>query len=279
MSGGWRMKSRKRAYSGRTDQRFLPTPRDRRILEAVRVHGRLTSQQIRRLFFRQTDQLATLQAVNARLRRLVDRRYLEVLIVDRGRGSGPYAYGLGPAGHALLHRLASGRRAFSSKAVWHLLEVGEFRVELELSLSRQGGELVEWVGEGTLRGILAGRKGWPIPDALVHWRHRRREGVLLLEWDRGSESLPLLTRRLERYAAYGRARGHRELLPGLGLKPRLVVVVSSGDRARRLVEWLGSRQGLPYTVAVGLAAEVTQQPLATVWWRSDLNRMTHLLEE
>lgn len=271
------MTNRRRARPRKSDPRFLPTPRDRRILEAVRTHGRLTSQQIRRLFFRHADgDLATLQAVNLRLRRLVEGRYLEVVVVDRGRGAGPYAYGLGTAGRALLHRLASGKRASSSKAVWHLLEVGEFRVELELALLRNGEQLAEWMGESALRGILSGRHGWSIPDALVHWRYHQREGVLFLEWDRGSESLPLLTRRLDRYATYWRARGHRELLPGLGLKPRLAVVVSTPERAQRLVRWLSDRGRLPYTVAVGLADEVTRTPLGPVWWWSDTGQMGRL---
>src|SRR5712692_10091042 len=83
--------------------RFLPTPRDRLILEAVRTHSRLTREQIRRLFFRRPDAaLASPQSVNARLLKLVVLGYLEPVVVNAGHGSGPYAYGLGQGGRRLL---------------------------------------------------------------------------------------------------------------------------------------------------------------------------------
>ncbi len=64
------MKNRKSAASPHRQLRFLPTPRDRLILEAVYTHSRLTSSQIRRLFFGSASgTLASVQAVKTGRRR------------------------------------------------------------------------------------------------------------------------------------------------------------------------------------------------------------------
>jgi hypothetical protein len=266
------MKNPKSAAWRRRRARFLPTPRDRLILEAVRTHTRLTREHIRRLFFRKRPGgMASVQAVNARLQKLAASGYLEPVVVNAGHGAGPYAYALGPAGKALLLRLAAGQRRGHLGPVWHHLEIADFRVRLEESLRRQRGELVEWLGEAQVRALLLGRRGWPVPDALVHWRLQDKEGTFFLEWDRGSESLAVLTAKLVRYGHYWRARGHRELLPGLGLRPRLVLVLKSGDRSQRLARWLASRRQnhLGATVLLGVAEQVLREPLGEVWWRSD----------
>jgi hypothetical protein len=255
--------------------RFLPTPRDRLVLQAVRTHGRLTAEQLQRLFFRHpSGRLVSRQAVNARLHRLTSLKLLESVVVNGGHGAGPYAYGLGPAGRQLLTRMSRTPRGHSVGAVWHLLEVAEFRVRLQEELTRGGGELAEWVGEAALRGFLVGRRQWPVADALVHWRLSGREGTFLLEWDRGTETLAILTSKLFRYLDFWQVRGHRELLPGLGLKPRLLLVVASSERASRIAEWLvrQNRERLSGTVLVGVARSVLRDPLGKVWWRSDLRR-------
>lgn len=261
--------------------RYLPTPRDRLILDAVRTHTRLTREHIRRLFFRRAHgRLASVQAVNARLRKLVALGYLEAAVVNAGHGAGPYAYGLGARGRAALQRLATGGRKGSPGPVWHYLEVAGFRVQLEDALTRRSGQLVEWLGEAAFRGLFLGRPGWPIPDALVHWRLPDREGTFLLEWDRGSESLAVVARKVVRYASYWRVRGHRELLPGLGLKPRLAIVVQSSERQHRLIRWLLERRGEPLlaTILVGVGSEVLRDPLGHAWWRSDTKGRGSLAE-
>lgn len=149
----------------------MPTPRDRLVLDAIRTHGRLTREHIRHLFFRREDgRLASPQAVNVRLRKLVSLGYLEPLVVNGGRGSGYYAYGLAAQGRELLQRLGAAHRRGVSANVWHLIEIADFRVRLEESLDQNQGSLVEWLGEPALRGLLLGRRGWPVPDGLVHWR-------------------------------------------------------------------------------------------------------------
>jgi hypothetical protein len=220
------------------------------------------------------------QAANTRLKKLTSLGLLEPVVVNGGRGAGPFAYGLGPRGRDLLARLAKGSRLRAPGPVWHLLEIADFRVCLQEELERKKGELVEWLGESTLRALLLGQRGWPVPDALVHWRLPDREGTFLLEWDRGTESLAILTAKLTRYLNYWRARGHRELLPGLGLRPRLAIVVASGERRDRLIRWLSTRAGLRggATVLVGLAGEVNREPLGRSWWRSDTGPRGELAE-
>ena len=266
------MKSQKSAASRSPRLRFLPTPRDRLILESIYTHGRLTADQIRRLLFRKPHgELPSRQAVNARLRKLVDHAYLEPLVVNAGHGAGPYAYGIAARGLAALGLASAVRRRTSTRPVWHQLEVAEFRVRLQHALQARGGALAEWLGESSLRSLLVGRRGLPVSDALVHWRLPGREGTFLLEWDRGSESLAILVAKLERYAGYWRSRGHRELVPGLGLRPRLAVVVMTGERRDRLVRWLLERpaQRPSSTILVGLAERVLCAPLGRSWWRSD----------
>jgi hypothetical protein len=252
--------------------RFLPTPRDRLILEAVRTHGRLTADQIRRLLFiKPHGGLASRQATSARLRRLVDHSYLEPLVVNAGHGTGPYAYGIASQGLAVLGVAAAVRRRTSTRPVWHQLEVAEFRIALQRALQSREGALAEWLGESVLRSLLVGRRGLPVSDALVHWRLPGREGTFLLEWDRGSESLAVLAAKLGRYGGYWRSRGHRALIPGLGLKPRLAVVVRTEERRDRLVRWLLERpaQRPSSTILIGLAERVLRSPLGRSWWRSD----------
>jgi hypothetical protein len=261
--------------------RYLPTPRDRLILDAVRTHTRLTREHIRHLFFRRPHgKLASVQAVNARLRKLVALGYMEAAVVNAGHGAGPYAYGLGARGRAALQRLATGGRRGSPGPVWHYLEVAGFRVRLEDALTRRSGQLVEWLGETAFRGLFLGRPGWPIPDALVHWRLPDREGTFLLEWDRGSESLAVVARKVVRYASYWRVRGHRELLPGLGLRPRLAIVLQSSERQQRLVRWLLERRGEPLlaTILIGVVDDVIGDPLGHAWWRSDTKGRGSLAE-
>lgn len=268
------MKNPKSVTSRSRRLRFLPTPRDRLVLEAIRTHGRLTREQIHRLFFRKpATGPVSRQAVNARLHKLASLGVLEAVVVNGGHGSGPYAYGLGSTGRQLLSSMNRSPRGRATGAIWHLLEIAELRVRLQEELEVSGGELAEWVGEAALRSLLHGRRDWPVPDALVHWRHRGREGTYMLEWDRGTETLAVLTAKLSRYMTFWRSRGQRQMLPGLGLKPQLVIVLASAERASRLQAWLAEIRRQPFgaTILLGVAGQVLAEPLAAVWWRSDLN--------
>ncbi|MCC6266692.1 MAG: replication-relaxation family protein [Dehalococcoidia bacterium] len=257
--------------------RFTPTPRDLAILSSVRVHRRLTATQVRRLFFRGVDgSLAAPQTVHARLRRLIQLGYLDVLVVDGGRGAGPYAYGITVRG---LHTVgASARPRGNPGPVLHDLQLAELRVNMQLGLEAHGGELVEWVGEGDLRSLLRG-SGAPRPDGLCHWRMGRQHGVVLFELDRGTEPFAALTQKLFRYRAWFRTGTHRELVTGLPLRPR-VAVVAPKARARRLVAVLRSvRSQAGVGVFVAPLDDAVRDPLGRRWWRrDDLGRLEGILD-
>jgi hypothetical protein len=270
------MTNQKSAHS-RGPSRFLPTPRDRLVLEAIRAHGRLTRQQIRRLFFRRSlGRLTSVQAVNARLLKLTRQGLLAPLVVSSGRGAGPYAYGLTSAGRAAVGMRGRGGIGTS---VWHQLELAEIRVRLENTLQQRGGHLLEWRGDDALRALLHGTRGAPFPDALVHWQLDKSEGTFLLELDRGSESLAVLTAKVARYRSFFALRMHQGLLPGLGLRPRLAIVVASPERQRRLIRWCASRREERITIALAVLHDLLRDPLGAVWWRSDVGLPGRLVEQ
>ncbi len=235
--------------------------------------------QIRRLFFRKPEgALASLQAVSARLKKLVDSGFLATLAVEAGNGSGPLAYGLGPLGRTQLGEARSIPPA-PVGPIWHYLEVAEFRIRFQEMLEAYGGRLGEWLGEQRLRSLLAGHKNRPVPDGLAHWRFPDREGTLLLEWDRGTESLAVLTRKIRSYQDFWQSRLYAQVLPGLGLRPRLALIVKSSERANRIVHWLlGERDLHLGTILIGTAETVLEDPLGSPWWRSDTREFGGLAE-
>lgn len=243
-----------------------PTPRDLEVMNALRVHRRMTADQLRRLLFRRSDgECVAPQTVHGRLRRLIDLGYLDAMKVDRGRGSGPNAYGLTPRGRTVIG--APARRAGPQGPVWHDLQVAELRIRLANDLSAAGGELIEWVGEGELRGILRGSNA-PRPDALCHWRLDGSEGVVLFEMDTGSEPFAALPAKLRAYERWFRSGAHREPVPCLPLRPR-VAVVAPHRRAARLVNQARSAKASAMTVLVGADSDVLRSPLVGPWWQSD----------
>lgn len=265
-----------RRSSRSTTTRFLPTPRDRRVLEALYTHTRLTGAQIRRLFFaRAFGNLAAPQTVNARLRKLVDGGFVEALVLDGGRGSGPNAYGLTPRGAGLLGATGGAARGRPGSA-WHQVEVAEFRVRLEEELIVAGGQLLAWLGERELRAVGGKSRELPVPDGFCHWRLAGREGAFAVEWDRGTESLALLARKMARYELWWTRRRYRDLVPGLRLKPRLAVITTQ-PHARRLARHLAERRNpIGGTVAVAPRDHALSHPLGIVWWRSDAQRLDAL---
>jgi hypothetical protein len=239
----------------------------------------LTGEQIRRLFFRTRDgEPASKQAVNARLRKLVEAGYLMAFVLDLGRGAGPNVYTLGPNARTARKRIPRSGRA-DSGSVWHDLEVADFRVCLQEDLEASGGELVEWLGEPALQAVMP-QRSWLVPDAFVHWRLPDREGAFMLEWDRGTESMPVLTKKILRYTDFWRTGSYRQAIPGLGLKPRLAVVLTSVARARRLISWLSELQtttALP-TTFIGMTADAAKRPLGESWWRSGTKALARIVD-
>ena len=258
--------------SSRSKNRIWPTPRDERILRAVATHNYLAGDHIRLLFFRRGSGFAARQTVGARLRKLVELGYLTPEIVVGGRGAGPYAYHLTRNGGALVGLSTKSHRG-RRKAPRHALAVAGFRVALELALRTEHGAL-EWTGEPELRADPRSVK--PVPDGIAHWQVAGRHGVLAVELDRGTESFATLFRKLEAYNDWWRTRRYRTTVPGIGAKPRLVIITTA-PRARRLVAHLaGGRRAVGGTVAIA-PIDAVGAPLDPVWWRSDTGAIGHLL--
>lgn len=251
--------------------RTLPTPRDERIFRAIAAHTCLTAQHVRRLFFSDGHHVATLQTVNARLRRLVDARYLERQVLDGGRGAGPYVYRLTTSGAALIG-ISPSRSRGRPGSPRHALIVADFRVVLERDLVTEGGSL-EWIGEPELRRV---RPQPPIPDGIAFWRLHGRQGVLAVEVDLGTESFAVLQRKLDGYSEWWRTRRYRCFAP-MALKPRLALLCPAG-RAIRLIT-ITERIRAAGTIAIAPIAVATSSPLRQSWWRSDRSGVTALLLE
>lgn len=269
---------------------MLPTPRDKAIVLAVYTHGRLSREQIRRLFFRKAARgpvapvkLASVQAAAARLRRLAEAGYLWRVPTPVIRGSGQYLYSLGRLGAQLLaaeYKISAspaGRQPLTPSflALNHTLEVTDFYIALKESLERSGGTILTWLGDrqSAHRFHHQGRRRIIAPDAYCLWSLPRREGSFFLEWERGHQSLKVIGEKLDNYDAYYARRGYLEHLGEVGLTPRIAFVVPDPRRQGHLLSWLGRQKDrgrwrfLPTTLA-GVRSAVLADPLAPAWSES-----------
>jgi hypothetical protein len=267
---------------------MLPTPRDKAIVLAVYVHGRLSREQIRRLFFRKeagsaasaAGRLASIQAAAARLKLLALAGYLSRVPAPVLKGSGQYLYSLGPLGSRLLateYKITatpSSRRSLTASflALNHTLEVADFYIAVKEALENSGGAILSWLGERQAlhRFYHQGRRRAIAPDAYCLWSLKGREGSFFVEWERGHQSLNVIADKLDSYDAYYARRAYLEHLGEVGLTPRLVFVVPDVRRHRQLLGWLSRQQVrrrwrfLP-TVLVGIRASVMASPLEAAW--------------
>jgi hypothetical protein len=267
---------------------MLPTPRDKAIVLAVYVHGRLSREQIRRLFFRKeagsapntAGRLASVQAAAARLKLLAQAGYLSRVPAPVLKGSGQYLYSLGPLGSRLLateYKIAatpSSRRSLTASflALNHTLEVADFYIAVKEALENGGGAVLSWLGERQAlhRFYHQGRRRAIAPDAYCLWSLKGREGSFFVEWERGHQGLNVIADKLDAYDAYYARRAYLEHLGEVGLTPRLVFVVPDERRHRQLLGWLTRQQDrgrwrfLP-TVLVGIRATVLAGPSIHAW--------------
>jgi hypothetical protein len=190
------------------------TERDRWLVRLVGEHRVLT-----------TDQLAALGFGNI----ITARHRLSVLVrigmLRRFRphpptGSAPWHYVLGPVGAALLGVEDRDEKKWAPQAradrqlglersprLGHMLGRNQFFVALAAHAREHGGELREWLNEAQaaadlVRGLLVGGI-WdrlPHPDGAGTWAEDGRQVSFLLEYDTGTEHLPVLAAKLDGYA-------------------------------------------------------------------------------
>jgi hypothetical protein len=161
--------------------------RDVRVVSKCAVSKWLTTGQLARLFF----PTVTRDAVSKSLRRLAEAGYLAV---HREHQMSEALHGLGPKGKALLE--AKGMTVEATRQpprqIEHMVGINDLRVAVEAGPLQVAYFFASW----ELPGL-----GWVhpvIPDAVVGLRLPERR-TFLMEYDRGTETLPTLVRKLRAY--------------------------------------------------------------------------------
>jgi len=183
--------------------------RDVRVVSKCAVSKWLTTGQLARLYF----QKVTPDAVRKSLRRLVEAGYL---VVHREHQMAEALHGLGPKGKVLLEAkgLAAEVTRTPPRQIEHMVGINDLRVAVEVSSTQVAYFFASW----ELPGL-----GWVhpvIPDAVVGLRLPERR-TFLVEYDRGTETLPTLV---------GKLRGYEGGLTGIPFRALLLVT----DTASRL---------------------------------------------
>jgi len=225
------------------------TERDRLVALACYEHRVLTTEQLRRLYFRSR------RSAELRLAQLYELRVLDRFRPSRqpGEGSAPYHWILDEAGaHVVAACLDLDRaelrwrrqRAVAisrTQTLTHQLEVNEFFTRLAEEARRASGRLLEWWGE---RRCLAALAGQAAPDGYGKLLLPGRRPVsFLLELDRSSE---------DHYRLRQKARRYDKALPRSPLadeEPLLLVTVPSQLRRDNAAATLAGSD-VPIRVAV-----------------------------
>jgi hypothetical protein len=189
------------------------TGRDRHLVRLVGEHRVLTTGQLAALGF------ANLTTARHRLSVLVRVGMLHRFRPHPETGSAPWHYVLGPVGAAMLgvedrdekrwlpHVRADRQLALErSPRLAHMTGRNWFFTALAADAREHGGELREWLNEaGTAARCQAAAMRFddqyrmPHPDGAGIWAEDGRATSFLLEYDTGTEHLPVLAGKLEGY--------------------------------------------------------------------------------
>lgn len=190
------------------------TDRDRALVRLVARHRVLTTPQLARLFFDPHKR------ASARLNDLLALRVLDRFRPHRDAwGAHPWHWVLGPLGAGVLaaerdddpdraSRRWRGERVLAyatGQRIGHLVGTNEVFVSLAEHCRRnEGARLVEWLTESECaqwsRGIVR-------PDGLGVWEEGGRSAEFFLEYDRGTETLGRVVRKLRDYEKFESERG------------------------------------------------------------------------
>jgi len=191
------------------------TGRDRELVRMIAEHRVLTTGQLTALAF------GNVITARHRLALLVRIGVLRRFRPLREVGSAPWHYVLGPVGAALLGAEDRDERKWApqvradrqlalerSQRLAHMIGANWFFVSLAAHARTGVGQLRQWQGERATAEYLydqARMAAWelevsPHPDGLGIWAEAGTDIVFLLEYDTGSEHLPQLASKLERYA-------------------------------------------------------------------------------
>jgi hypothetical protein len=209
---------------------FSLDERDHQILLSLLEHKILTTVQIKALYFR------SLRRCQHRMRELKDLGLISSFSVGRGFGEGrpPACWYLTKPG---LAEIADAKGVRASDLPWvpdhsyrsnlllaHRLGVNAFFCALaEVSRSHDGHCLVTWRPEHWVRTEAAEAK----PDGFGRYLHPGGASEFYLEYDRGTEGLGALARKLEGYLRLAAGWTREQELSGF---PNLLVIVPEGVR-------------------------------------------------
>jgi hypothetical protein len=232
------------------------TERDRQIALDCFDHRVLTTGQIKRLHF--TDTRTTVARLDVLYRLRVLDRFRPSL--PRGRGTAPYHWILDEGGALIVAAQKDVERAklgwqhavavsvAASPKLTHHVEVNEFVVRLAVEAQAVGGMLTHWYGERWLHRAF---DGMLLPDTYAALGFRDRPALhMLVELDRGTETLETLRDKAERYERRLDYKFWREV------DPLVLFVVPSEGRARTVTDTLA-----------GMSPS-----LAVIVWRKDATR-------
>jgi hypothetical protein len=216
--------------------------RDKEVLKSIRAYRYLTTDQVRRLHFRNTEnEQASLRAASRALGKLKDHRLiapLERRIGGIRAGSGSYVWAIAPAGARALEILgtASGKTARkrlyipSSSYLTHTLAVAEVSLRLlEMSFDGRTALLHQrlepecWRSHVTPGGVATFLK----PDLDAATCCGEYEDHWFLEVDLATESPATVARKCEQYLAYMRSGKEQE---ACGVFPSVVWSVPDAKR-------------------------------------------------
>ncbi len=189
------------------------TERDRVLVRLVGEHRVLTTGQLAALGF------ANLTTARHRLSVLVRLGLLRRFRPHPPTGSAPWHYVLGPVGAALLGtedrdeakwapQVRTDRQLGPERSLRlaHMTGRNQFFVSLASHARQRGGELTEWLNEadsaarcGHAAVWSADRHRMPHPDGTGTWAEHGQAVTFLLEYDGGTEHLPVLAAKLDGY--------------------------------------------------------------------------------
>jgi hypothetical protein len=163
------------------------TERDRQLVAKCAICRWLTTTQLKRLYF----PTASLSAVQKRLRKLADAGYMRS---HREHPTSEIIHAVGPKGKPLAEEAGCKvvMAAEVPKQIEHLVGINEVRIAAETC----GIEVRYFFAHWQLADL-----GWTepvIPDAVFAFRHGENK-MLALEYDRGTETLEVLLRKLAFY--------------------------------------------------------------------------------
>jgi hypothetical protein len=238
------------------------TERDRQIALDCFDHRVLTTSQIKRLHF--TDTRTAVARLNVLYRLRVLDRFRPSL--PRGRGTAPYHWILDEGGALIVAASKDVERAklgwqhavavsvATSPKLTHHLEVNEFVVRLAVEAQAAGGGLTYWYGERWLHRAFAGRL---LPDSYAALSFPDRPALhMLVELDRGTETLETLRLKAERYEQTIDYKFWREV------DPIVLFVVPSERRARTVTDTLAGMS--PSLAVIVWSSAGTYPPLMAV---------------